>query len=238
MNIKLKMTFIIITTLVIGIFIGALLNRIHTQNRIKDILYRRNPGPFVASFEKIIEPDAAQRKLVRDILDRHAKRISEIRMNSSKELKSSFESMMAELNSVLTPEQKKRLEKRKFPGFPPFSRPRPFPMPLPRRIDVGQQLSVLKEKLGLSEDQASQIKQILEEARDEFQTMREKELNSRERWQFIREIEEKKDGAIEKILTKDQKKLYEQIKKERPGRPIEEMHKRRGILKEKGFAGF
>jgi hypothetical protein len=238
MNIKLKMAFIIIATLVIGIFIGALLNRIHTQNRIKSILSRRNPGPFVASFEKIIEPDPAQRKLVRDILDRHAKRISEIRTKSRKELKSSFESMMAELNSVLTPEQKERLEKRKFPGFPRFARLHPFPMPPPGKINVGQELSVLKEKLGLSENQASQIKQILEKARDEFQAMREKELNFRERWQFIREVEEKKDGAIEKILTKDQKKLYEQIKKERPGRSVEERHKRRGIVKEKGFAGF
>lgn len=238
MNIKLKMTFIIIITLVIGIVIGALLNRTITQNRIKGILSRRDPGPFVASFEKIIEPDAAQRELIRDILDRHAKRISQIRAKSMEELKSSFESMMAELDSVLTPEQKKRLEKMRFPGIPPFRMPPPFPMPPPGKIDIDEELSVLKERLSLSEDQAIQIKQVLVEVRDEFEMMREKEVNPREVEQLMRELEERKDQAIENILNSDQKKLYEQIKKERPKKPGKEMHERPGIGREKRVPGF
>lgn len=226
MNIKLKITFIIIITLVIGIVIGAMLNRTLTQNRVKRILSRRNPPVFISFYERIIEPDTNQREEIRKILDKHAKHLSEIRANFSEELQSSMESLRAELDPILTPEQKKRLEKG-FPGRPPF------PMRPPERIDVDEELSVLKERLSLSEDQASEIKQILEESRDKFKMMREKGVRWRERWQIMKELEEKKEKAIKNILTRDQKNSFEQIKKERHKKIEEEMSKRREIMKER-----
>lgn len=232
MNIKIKMTFIIIIILALGIVIGAMINRTLSQNRIRDILSRREPARFASYFEKIIEPDAAQSKQIRNVLSKHAKRISEIRAKSREELQSSLETMMGELDSILTSEQKKRLEKRRFPGRPPFLNRRPG------RIGVDEELSRLKEKLDLSEDQASQIKHILEESRVQAKMMREAGANFMERRQVIKEFEGKKDKAIEKILTEEQKKLYEQMKKDRRKKMEEEMRKRREIMKEQGFPRF
>lgn len=124
MNVRLKMTFMIIITLALGIIIGAMLNRTLMQNRIRNMLSWRNPGHFVTLFEKIIEPDSKQSKLIREALDKHAKRISKIRKNFHKKSKSEFEAMKKEIDSILTPEQKKRLEERLSRRFP---RRRMFP---------------------------------------------------------------------------------------------------------------
>ncbi len=233
MNIKFKTALIIIITLAFGIVIGAMINRAISQNRIKSILAGRNPVHFVASYERIIRPDAEQTKLIREVLDKYGKHLSEIREKSRQELQSSFESMMEELDSILTPEQRKRLEKRRFPGRPPY---RPlFPSLPPGRMSVNMELLRLKERLDLSEDQASQIKQILEEAREQAKMMREEGVSWRERREVLRELEEKKDKAIEKILTADQKRLYEQMKKERSKKIEEEMRRRRRIMKKQGL---
>lgn len=236
MNIKLKMAFLIIITLAFGIVIGAMINRTLSQNRIRNILARRSPVRFVASYERIIKPDPEQSRLIREVLNKHAKRISEIHKKSREELQSSLESMMEELNSILTPEQRKRLEKRRFPGRPPFQLP--FPSLPPGRMSVDRELSRLKERLDLSEDQASQIKQILEESRNEAKMTREEGVSWRERREALKELEEKKDEAIEKILTEDQKSLYEQMKKERPKKIEEEMRRRREIMRKQGLPRF
>lgn len=234
MNIKLKMTFIIIIILAFGIITGAMLNRAISQNRIRSILSKRRPEVFVPVYEKILEPDTAQSKLVRDILNKHAKRISKIHENFRKELESSFESMKAELDPILTPEQKKQLERR-VPPPPP-----PFPSFLNRnleKIDIDEELSALKERLGLSKDQASQVKRILEELRDQAEMMRKERVNFRGRWRVIKELE-KKEKAIENILTDEQKKLYEQMKNERHKKIEEEMRKQHELMKKQGFPRF
>lgn len=112
MNVKVKTTFIIIITLVIGIVIGAMLNRALLQQRIKRTISMANPNRLVAIYEEIILPDSVQTKMIREILSKHAKQVSEIRMKARKDMQSTFESTKKELDKLLTPEQKKRLEKR------------------------------------------------------------------------------------------------------------------------------
>lgn len=229
MNIKAKTTLIIIITLAIGIVIGAMLNRALSQNRIRRILSRRNPPMFISFYERIIEPDDSQRELIRKILDKYAKRFSEIRTNFGEELESSIESMRAELDPILTPEQKERLKKG-FPGRPPF------PDRRPRRRDITEELATLKNQLNLSEDQASKIKNVLEELMSQAEIRREKE--GFRGMQIIRELEEKKDKAIKDILTEDQKKMYEKMKNERRKKFEKEMREREKMIKEKDFPLF
>lgn len=133
MNIKVKTALIIIITLVMGIIIGAMLNRALLQHRINRAFSWRLPDFMITNFENIIEPDQEQSKLIREILNRHAKRMMEIRENHRKELQESFESLQKEMDLILTPEQKRRLLRslpgpfqrfRGFPGKPPFKPPR------------------------------------------------------------------------------------------------------------------
>lgn len=233
MNIKLKMSFIIITTLALGIVIGAMVNRTLSQNRIRNILSKRRSDVYVTIYEKLLRPEASQRALIRKILEKYATRVSEIHANFRQDMESSIESMRKELDPILTPAQKKRFKR----GLRLLGRPLFLPQRL-KKIDIDEELSVLKEALGLSEDQASQIKHILEELRDQGKVMREERGSFKRRWQIMKEIEEKKEKAIEKILTDEQKKLYEQIKKERHKKTEEEMRKRHEIMKEQGSPRF
>ena len=208
MNIKVKTTLIIIITLALGIFIGAMLNRALLQHRIRSVFSMRNPNRLVPIYEEIIKPDTTQSELIREILIKHAQQTSEIRASFRQQMQSALESMRAEIEPLLTPTQKKRL-KRRFLGR------LLFPNQRPKKTEVKEELQVLKEKLRLTLDQAARVRRVLEESRNRAIMIRKERRNSRRKWQVLKELEEKKEKAIEKILTKDQKKLYEQIKRER-----------------------
>ena len=220
MNVKLKITLIIIITLIIGIIIGAMANRAISHNRIKNILSQRRPDIFVNVYERMLQPDDEKSKQIREILNRHAKLMSEIRTNFMNELQSSMESLKAELEPLLTPEQKQRLE-RGLPGPPPF------PQGPPWGRFFHEEISALKDELELTEEQVSQVEEILEKTREErFKFFRKEMLNLREKWQVMQEMEENKEKEIEKILTEEQKKRFKKLLNER--REEGEKHFRRG----------
>ncbi len=132
MNIKAKTALIIIITLALGIVIGAMLNRALLQRRINRAFSWRSPDFMITNFENIIEPGQKQRKLIRQILNKHAERMMELRENSRKDMQEEFESLQKELDLILTPEQKNRLMRRlpdplrrfrRFQKGPPFKPP-------------------------------------------------------------------------------------------------------------------
>jgi Spy/CpxP family protein refolding chaperone len=111
MNMKVKTTIVIIITLIFGIVLGAMLNRTFTLQRIKRAFDAVNPNRFTMILEQAIEPSEEQKKQIREILRKHAKIVSELRKNLEEGMESSFKTLQKELDSVLTPEQKERLEK-------------------------------------------------------------------------------------------------------------------------------
>jgi len=157
MNMKLKVTFIIIITLVLGIVVGFMLNRTYSQRRVRNIISRRSPEFFVTFYERILEPDTKQSKMIREILDTHAKQVSDIRENYQEEVQSLFESVKAQIDPILTPEQKERLKER-------FPRPSPYRDRPGKKRGLDKEFFTLKERLHLSEEQTSQIQQIFEDS--------------------------------------------------------------------------
>lgn len=78
------------------------------------------------------------------------------------------------------------------------------------------QVQRMKEKIGLTDDQAAKVKAILKRSRDEAQAEFEKSDVDREaRRGAMMKRAEKNDGEIMKLLTKEQKVKYEELKKER-----------------------
>lgn len=229
MSMKLKVTFIIVITLVLGIVVGFLLNRTYSQRRVRNILSRRSPEFFVTFYERILEPDTKQSKLIREILDTHAKQVSDIRENFQEELQSLFESMKAQIDPILTPEQKERLKAR-------FPRPSPYRDRPMKKRGLDKEFSMLKERLHLSGEQTSQIKQIFEES-----GMRPERIWGEMRfpggWRMrgetrfrggmtpMIERQKKVEKAIQEILTEEQKELFKQIKKERLERMKKEVQR-------------
>jgi len=111
MSIKVKTTLIIVVTLIIGIVLGAMLNRALLHNRLRRTFSLINPAGFPAAFERIVRPDRDQRKKVREILQKHSARVREIRGEFRDHMIEANETLNKELDAVLSPEQKKRLEK-------------------------------------------------------------------------------------------------------------------------------
>ncbi len=137
MNMKVKTTIVIIITLIFGIVLGAMLNRVLMFQRIRRAFDAVNPSRFTMILERAIGPTAEQKKQIREILQKHAKDISDLRKNLRDGMQSSIQSLQNELDSVLTPKQKKRLEKMmkerrpwmRREGKPRHRRDRPFRRP-------------------------------------------------------------------------------------------------------------
>ena len=111
MNMRVKTTIVIIITLIFGIVLGAMLNRTFMHQRIKRAFDAVNPNRFTMILERAIDPTAEQKKQIREILQKHAKNVAELRNNLTDGMQTSMQSLQKELESVLTPEQKERLEK-------------------------------------------------------------------------------------------------------------------------------
>ena len=80
-------------------------------------------------------------------------------------------------------------------------------------------LERLKSELKLTPEQTAKIQKILDDAQKQAEIDRQKYQGDREAMmKAMRNRWEKIDKEIEAVLTKDQKKKYEQIKKERQGR--------------------
>ena len=110
MNMKVKTTIVIIITLIFGIVLGALINRTFTHRRIKRAFDAINPIRFTVILERIIDPTEEQKKQIREILQSHTKQVEELRREAMEGMETSLQALKKELDSVLTPEQKKRLE--------------------------------------------------------------------------------------------------------------------------------
>jgi Spy/CpxP family protein refolding chaperone len=135
MNMKVKTTIVIVITLIFGIVFGALLNRTFMHRRIRRAFDAVNPNRFTMILERAIDPTEEQENQIREILQSHAKQVEELRKKTMEGMETSLQALKKELDSVLTPEQKERLEemmKKRPPwmrrgGKPWPPRERPFP---------------------------------------------------------------------------------------------------------------
>jgi hypothetical protein len=228
MNAKWKIGIHIAVTLVIGIAIGVLLNRALVGRWIRETLTMREVGLRAPGPQKALRPLAPEQEAkIQPILDQHAKRMSEIHARYRKEIEAAFKSLKDEIDPILTPEQKAQFEKF-IPGPPP---PMPgqrdgFPggrgpgdLPLGRGPFSGPfELSLLKTKLNLSEDQAAKIKAI----QDDFDKKTQWTPDSRFPpfgLEALRKAEQDRDEEILKILSGEQKEKYRRLRGPGFGRP-------------------
>lgn len=134
MDIKIKSTLIILVTFIIGMIAGGMITQAFFKYQLEKALSMRLPKGFAAHFERIIEPTDVQRNALREILHKYGEKYSEIGQRIRKDFLPIQEAMRKELNSILTPEQRKRLDMRFFEHRPKrfFQRfPRKFPPPFP-----------------------------------------------------------------------------------------------------------
>jgi hypothetical protein len=215
MSVKLRITIAILTTLIIGIGIGALFHRAVIQRKINQVLALRNPMHLAEIYQRQWASQTGNSAQIQDILNRHARIVAEIRDHFSEEMTSANESMWEELEPLLSESQKSQMGRR-------FYGPKNFPARGRRSLDpsigtevIEQRLSWLQKELNLSTVQAEGIRKILEQSRipmmEEFTQVERNFFKMRNRIdQMIVQI----DSDIENILNEEQRTRYQQINRE------------------------
>jgi len=124
---------IIVGTLLIGVVIGALivgpLVARHHFRRVADL---RTPKGFAERLEEIIEPDEDQAEALKPVLAKYGEHFDEVSSRHREEIKDLIDSLHAELDTILTDEQKNRLEERRRRFGPPGDRRDHHKPPKPR----------------------------------------------------------------------------------------------------------
>jgi len=111
---------IIVGTLLIGVVIGALIvGPLVARHHFKRVADWRTPKGFAARLEEIIDPEEDQVDALRSILTRYGHSFDEVASRHRSEVKEMFDSLGAELDTILTDEQKERLESRRRHVGPP-----------------------------------------------------------------------------------------------------------------------
>ena len=112
MKTNTKTALVIGATLVIGILIGVLGSGFMVHRFARRLPDMRHSEVFVERMVDLIEPTPEQEEEIRGILTRHAEQFTEITEDFRAETTVLIDTLRAELDSVLTDEQRARLEER------------------------------------------------------------------------------------------------------------------------------
>lgn len=127
MNVRVKTAILIVVTLVIGIFIGAIGHgtflRAYRRGKMPPI----KPEMIVNWTERRLELTEEQKPIVRPILEAHAKSFFEMNSRHRDEMKASMDSLIASLSDILTEEQLEKLNRPPFGGHMGPRGPHPVP---------------------------------------------------------------------------------------------------------------
>jgi Spy/CpxP family protein refolding chaperone len=95
------------------------------------------------------------------------------------------------------------------------------------RMNPDQQAAMLQKRLGLTDDQVSQIKPILADRQQQMQAIREDSSAApADRMAKARSVMQDSNAKIKAILTEDQRVKYDQMEQQMRGRMRERMQER------------
>jgi len=216
MNIKKKVTLLVIIVLITGVFIGIMLNRVILQNRIKKAFSRINPNQIPAFYERILEPDTTTSSQIRSILVKHAKKVKGIREDYQKKMQKANQSLYNDLAPFLTPVQRRRFNRRLFMPGMPFHPSGRFPDSFPAGEVFDKDVEFLKTELSLTEEQKEKVREIFRKYRIPLWIPRMKfgrVKDSKIHEEILQRVEER-DKAVKEVLDQRQKKLYDKLRKQ------------------------
>ena len=108
MNTQIKSRMIIISTLVIGILLGAVISGFVAKGITKS---RRTSGSFFNRLEEKIEPDESQKEMLKEIISKHQAQMDKIISQFRTDMHNAKDSLKKEIHPILTPVQRERVEK-------------------------------------------------------------------------------------------------------------------------------
>jgi hypothetical protein len=119
MSLRGRAIGIITGTLLIGVAIGALLvGPMIARHHFRRAEAWRTPRGFATRLEDVIKPNPDQVDALRTILARYGDDLDEVMSRHRAEIRDMVDSLNADLDTLLTPEQKERLEAMRHHGPP------------------------------------------------------------------------------------------------------------------------
>lgn len=106
MQTRTKSAFLLLAVLVLGVAIGILLSGVMHNRRMDRIARLRTAPGIIRLVERAVEPESEeQRAAIREIMEAAAPRFAETFQRTQEEMRQLSDSVMTELEAVLTPAQ-------------------------------------------------------------------------------------------------------------------------------------
>ena len=113
MTASTKSALMLFSTLLIGMLLGSLITGAVNNRRMSNLAEMRSARGLVFFFEDVVRPESEeQREAIRAVLDEAAPKFSTAMSESRERMKALSDSVRAELDPLLTDEQRARLEER------------------------------------------------------------------------------------------------------------------------------
>jgi hypothetical protein len=213
MTTKLKVTLVIVATLIIGIVLGVVGRGVLMKHHRQKLDKMERTEFFLSRINEAVDPDSSQKAKVEEIAKRTAQKIEILFDHHQSQMATLVDSMKRELAAVLTPSQQQRLDQE---------------LTLSQRSDSSQgRLGVsmafsyeyaerLQRELNLDSAQTEQMLLVIRESHDRImkQTKSEKSNSDaarKRREAFVDETNKK----IEVLLDAKQKEQFRQLRRER-----------------------
>jgi len=197
MTTKIKSTFILLGVLAMGVAIGALASGTLQQQR-KHRFERMPPHErFFLFMERVIEPSEEQRDDVERIIETRSEQLRELHETHQTGVIAIYDSLRADLQTLLTDEQKKRFEEQIVKGSHKIAESR---------------IERLTEALDLNDEQQKRIQEIKKLPRPERKGSRG---NWEDRRKMLRNQFQEMHEEIEAVLTPEQKEKFGELRMQR-----------------------
>jgi hypothetical protein len=113
MTASTKSVLMLFSTLLIGMLLGSLITGAANNRRMRDLAEMRSARGLAYYLEDVVRPDSEeQREAIRAVLEEAAPKFSETMRVSRERMRELTDSVRAELDPLLTEDQRHRLEER------------------------------------------------------------------------------------------------------------------------------
>jgi hypothetical protein len=202
MHTRVQTTLIIVLTFIIGILVGALATGTVREERRDRFREMRIEDRFHRHMERIIQPTNEQRAALESALSQRSEQIQLLRDKYQSEIFALYDSLDADFASILTEEQRARVQRELQRG--------------PRRF-TRRQIEWLTDELDLTSEQREEISQILLKMMPEpghFRKPPEPGTRLERRQSFQKRFQAMED-ELQGVLTPEQLQKYHALRAQR-----------------------
>ena len=210
---KLKVTIIIIATLLIGILLGVVGRGAFVKRHHQKLDSIERTEFFLSRVNEIVDPDSSQKPKVQEISKRTAQRIEILFERHQTEMAVIVDSMKQELSAVLRPEQKQRIDRELTFAQPSDTSREKLGVSMAFSYEYAERL---QRELDLDSAQTENLLLLIRESHDRIMKqgkrgMENSDVARKRRETFLEETNKK----IEALLNAKQKEQFRQLQHER-----------------------